>query len=108
VISSFEGDASGKIISPLLLIPFVENCFKHGISISTSGNKIEISVHIEGDRLRMKTCNQLVPERKGSIKKSGTGIENVKKRLQLLYADKHQLEITKDEHKYVVDLLIEI
>jgi len=108
VNSSFKGDVSGKIISPLLLIPFVENCFKHGISVSSSDNNIEITVIVDADKLRIKTVNNLVPERKGSIKKSGTGIENVKKRLQLLYAGKYQLEISNDEHKFIVDLSIEI
>ena len=108
VVSSFEGDVSGKIISPLLLIPFVENCFKHGISIMSSENNIEISLMMTGNKLMLRTENNLVPDRKGSIKKSGTGIENVKKRLELLYAGKHQLEINNDGQKFIVDLSIEI
>ena len=108
VVSSFEGDVSGKIISPLLLIPFVENCFKHGISIMSSDNNIEISLMMTGNKLMLRTENNLVPDRKGSIKKSGTGIENVKKRLQLLYAGKHQLDINNDGQKFIVDLSIEI
>jgi len=108
VVSSFEGDVSGKIISPLLLIPFVENCFKHGISIMSSDNNIEISLIMTGNKLMLRTVNKLVPDRKGNIKKSGTGIENVKKRLQLLYAGKHQLDINKDGEKFMVDLSIEI
>ena len=108
VVSSFEGDVSGKIISPLLLIPFVENCFKHGISIMSSDNNIEISLMMTGNKLMLRTENNLVPDRKGSIKKSGTGIENVKKRLELLYAGKHQLEINNDGQKFIVDLSIEI
>lgn len=108
VNSNLEGDVSGKIISPLLLIPFVENCFKHGISVISSDNNIEISVIIDREKLMLRTVNKLIPDRKGSIKKSGTGIENVKKRLQLLYSDKHQLDIINDGKKFIIDLSIEI
>ena len=108
VSSRFEGDISGKIISPLLLLPFIENCFKHGIGIMSSDNNIEISVIMSGDKLMLKTVNNLVPDRKGSFKKSGTGIENVKKRLQLLYAGRHQLEINDDGQRFMLDLSIEI
>ncbi len=86
VISHFKGEMSGKIISPLLLIPFIENCFKHGISVSSKENKIDISLELKGDTVLLQTRNNIAPQRiNPATKKSGTGIENVKKRLELLY-----------------------
>ena len=109
ISSSFKGNESGKIISPLLLITFVENCFKHGIGINSKENKIEISVILDENTIYLKTKNNIAPQRiNPATKKSGTGIENVKKRLELLYPEKHQLEIKNDEKEFVVNLSIEI
>jgi len=109
VHSSFKGDLSGKIISPLLLITFIENCFKHGISVNSKENKIDISVELNENTLKLKTANNIAPQRINPVtQKSGTGIENVKKRLELLYPGKHKLEINNDEKKFIVNLEIEI
>ncbi len=109
VIAGFEGDLSGKIISPLLLITFVENCFKHGISVNSAENRIEINVNLVDNTLTLNTSNNVAPVRINPVvKKSGTGIENVKKRLELLYPGKHQLEINSSENKFIVNLSIEI
>ena len=109
VQSSFKGDLSGKIISPLLLIAFIENCFKHGISANSKENEITISVELNENSVSLKTINNIAPQRiNPSVKKSGTGIENVKKRLELLYPSKHRLEIKSDESEFVVNLSIEI
>jgi len=105
----FEGDHKGKIISPLLLIPFVENCFKHGISINPEDNIIDVSIELEDNMLVLKTSNIIAPKRiSQSSKKASTGIENVKKRLTLLYSQKHKLEIKEDETRFLVHLIIEI
>jgi len=109
VKASFEGDLSGKIISPLLLITFVENCFKHGISVNLDENNIIISVKLSGNTLVLHTSNYVAPIRiNPSLKKSGTGIENVKKRLELLYPGRHQLDIIHKESMFIVNLVIEI
>ena len=109
VHSSFKGDLSGKIISPLLLIAFIENCFKHGISANSKENEITITVELNENSVSLKTINNIAPQRiNPSVKKSGTGIENVKKRLELLYPSKHRLEIKSDESEYIVNLSIEI
>ncbi len=109
VSSNFHGDISGKIISPLLLIPFIENCFKHGIGVNTKENMIEISIVLENDVLKLKTINNIAPQRiNPSARKSGTGIDNVRKRLDLLYPGKHALDIKNNEKVFSIDLSIEI
>jgi len=105
----FKGDQSGKIISPMLLIPFVENCFKHGISVNPADNVIDISIVVEENVLILKTSNSIAPKRiSPTSKTTSTGIENVKKRLELLYPEKHQLKIKEDETRFSVILKIEI
>ena len=109
VVSSFKGDLSGKIISPLLLIPFIENCFKHGISVNSKNNKIVVSLELFENTVTLQTSNRIAPQRiNPSTAKSGTGIINVSKRLELLYPEKHKLEIKNEENSYTVKLGIEL
>jgi LytS/YehU family sensor histidine kinase len=109
VSSRFKGDFSGKIISPLLLIPFIENCFKHGIGLSSKDNVIDIKIDMTESRILLVARNNIAPQRiNPAAKKSGTGIENVKKRLELLYPGKHDLKIETSEKEFVVNLSIEI
>ncbi|MCK7460739.1 MAG: histidine kinase [Sphingobacterium sp.] len=104
-----KGDPGGKIISPLLLIPFVENCFKHGIAVNPADNVIDISILLEENALILRTSNNIAPKRIDlSVKKTSMGIENVKKRLELLYTGKNQLEIKEEQNKFLVNLEIEI
>lgn len=104
-----EGDYHGKIISPMLIIPFIENCFKHGISTLTSENKINISIQLIENNLIVKTQNNIAPKRISSNEKQvKTGIENVKRRLNLLYNNRHLLQIHVNDKEYQVDLKIEL
>ena len=104
----FKGDVRGKIISPLLLIPFIENCFKHGVGLNFKLNQINISVELDNDTLFLITRNNIVSEKQQPHKRSGTGIENVRKRLDLLYPEKHKLEIIKEKGEFFVDLKVEL
>jgi hypothetical protein len=95
-------------IAPLLLLPFVENCFKHGTSGMLEQPWIRLLIETEGNKMKMTLMNAKFP---GATKKepaSGIGISNVKKRLALLYPDKHQLIITEEEDVYIVNLSIEL
>jgi sensor histidine kinase YesM len=89
----------------MLLIPFVENAFKHGEKNHTPG--ILINLNLESDRLiftvenHLKVNNQVHPEESG-----GFGLQNIKRRLGLLYPDKHELTINKNEDKFKVELTI--
>lgn len=95
-------------IAPLLLLPFVENCFKHGASNILQNPWINFTVDLKGTTLVMKLMNgkvnaaELVPE------KPGIGIANVRQRLNLLYKGKHNLQIRKEDDVYIVDLQIEL
>lgn len=95
-------------IEPLLLLPFVENAFKHGIDIE-KGGQIIISITEQGDRLKLHVENPLVAEagilEKGS---SGIGLANTMKRLKLLYQDDFKLENGPSGDKYIVDLVLKL
>jgi LytS/YehU family sensor histidine kinase len=103
---NISGNVEGHTIAPMLLIPFVENAFKHGSrNVSTSGIKINLSV--EPDQIRFVVRNYL---RKNTIinedQVGGIGLSNIRRRLNLLYPGKHQLEISSREDLFNVQLIL--
>lgn len=100
------GDISKIEIAPLIILPFVENCFKHGISEQPGNSWIKISLDVNNKSLLFLAENSKSPGSKEDDKgyKEGIGIENVKRRLQLLYPGKYKLEIKNDNHIYSVKL----
>ena len=97
-----EADKS-LMISPLLFMPFVENAFKHG----THPTKkcfvhIKLSTNPEGLLFRVK--NSLIMNRK--VVKTHIGLQNTKRRLELLFPEKHKLDIIKNEVYHLVELRI--
>jgi two-component system LytT family sensor kinase len=93
-------------IAPLLLIPFVENVFKYGVSPSKS-TEISIHIFITDNFLELKTINDIV-EPSANIVKNGVGLRNVKNRLELLYATKYELTYGANTSKYYVHLKIKL
>lgn len=108
LFSQSEENCPGEI-APMLLIPFVENAFKHGISfqkkswIKISLRCLEGSVHLDVNN-SIHRSNEEDPERKSS----GIGLENVKQRLNLLYPNKHELIIRENELEYFVHLSVKL
>ena len=98
-----QGNPVGLRIEPMLLVPFVENAFKHGISYAEP-SFIAIAVAIEKNQVRLVVENSLF--RKRVAEKGGIGLQNVRKRLELLYTEDHELEITEAENQFIVDLKI--
>lgn len=104
------GETSKIEIAPLLILPFVENCFKHGISEQTDKSWINMSLNVQDNSLLLITKNSRSAEstENNNGYKEGIGIENVKRRLQLLYPGKHKLEINKDNNVHYVKLEISV
>ena len=90
-------------IAPMILIPFVENAFKHG---NLKDFPLKISIGINGNQLLFHQKNKISKSRKDNS--SGIGIENVKKRLSIIYSEKHTLEILNNEEFYEVNLKIDL
>ena len=93
-------------VPPLLFVPFIENAFKHGVSYRER-SYITIQMKIEGDQIHFYAENSIG---KGApaedIQHSGIGLENVKKRLHLLFADNYNLKIDQGDTVFKVDLSI--
>ncbi len=103
------GKPDGKKIVPMLLIPFIENSFKHGVSASTSSNYVHIDLKIEGNDLFFSIENNKQENYKANEKSSSkSGLKNVTRRLELLYPDRHKLNIEEKEKSYKVNLEIKL
>jgi len=101
-----EGDMEGHSIAPMLLISFVENAFKHGSRNHRPGIIIHLSALNE--RVNFKVVNYL---KKGSLTddelESGIDLANIKRRLELIYPDKHKLLIGEEAETFSINLEIE-
>ncbi|MBS1744640.1 MAG: sensor histidine kinase [Bacteroidetes bacterium] len=106
LLFSVNGDIPGKIIAPLILIPFIENAFKYGVNTETV-SVINIKIDVIASRLQMVVVNEKVKLSKALEERTGLGIINTKNRLQLLYPGKHEL-IVKDSDKYYVSLQLDL
>lgn len=102
-----KGDAKNKLISPMILIPFIENCFKHGIS-TIHDCVINISIEIENNQLTLKTENEIIPTSNTKDVVSGIGIPNVIKRLEHDYFGKFIYTQNIIGNKYFVELKLEL
>lgn len=95
-------------IPPLLFISFIENAFKHGISYREK-SFVHIELSIEKEGLTFRCSNSLVRANEAAkAEHSGIGLENVRKRLALLYPGSHQLKAGKKETSYEVELKIDL
>lgn len=94
-------------IAPMLLFTFVENCFKHGSQNDPGNPYITVHIHAEGNEIDFSAENSKPNNDKVNEKKGGIGLENVKKRLDLMYTNKYLLEISDEENDFRVLLKIE-
>ena len=97
---SFEakGETMGISIAPLLLLPFVENAFKHGLANNPSSSWIQIQLILKGNNLFFSIENSLEDSKGNKFAKSGIGLANVQKRLNLIYPGRHDLQIIKEDY----------
>jgi two-component system LytT family sensor kinase len=92
-------------IAPMLLIPFVENAYKHGISHQAK-SWINVNLYKKGNTLHLDVYNSTHPVNENDPERfqSGTGLDNVKQRLQLLYPQKHELVVRQSPKEFFVHL----
>lgn len=106
VAFQIEGETRGKKIAPLLLIPFVENAFKHGIDFRQS-SFIHIKLVVTDKQLLFKVTNSYFEKIDNPHEEhSGIGLKNVERRLELLYPDDYELSYGAEEKVFKVELLI--
>lgn len=102
-----KGSSDGLKIVPRILIPFIDNVFKYGVSNRTE-SEIIINLEFKGSMLYFTTQNAIHsggPENNGS---SGVGLDNSCRRLDLLYKDKYRLNISHTDKKYIVNLQMDL
>lgn len=97
------GNPSSLQIAPLILIPFIENAFKHGINAEQE-SKIWINIEIKDYQLYLTVHNNKVDVQSQHFEHSGIGVHNTKNRLRLIYPDQHLLSIVDSTETYQVSL----
>ncbi|MBP4136898.1 sensor histidine kinase [Flavobacterium geliluteum] len=109
---SISGDIHDKEISPIILLTFIENAFKHGVNKNTGKVVININFKIKGDFLHFTISNptpEITQHKENFNKSSGIGIENVKKRLELGYnKNDYKLSFKNKKDIFVVKLVIKV
>lgn len=103
--TDMQEEACPHLIAPMLLIPFVENAFKHGISLKEK-SWVKINLHFDAENLYFDVYNSRHPTKENDPEKQqkGIGLENVEQRLGLLYPEKHELTIRKTAREFIVHL----
>jgi two-component system sensor histidine kinase AlgZ len=104
-----EGNTNDKFISPLLMLPFLENAFKHGLSEQIEKPWLSVDISVRSRVLRCKIANsknEFIPYNNNRSK--GIGINNVGKRLAFMYPDNYELKMNDEGNFFVVSLLVNL
>jgi two-component system sensor histidine kinase AlgZ len=101
---SVSGDINNKGIAPLLLLPFLENAFKHGTSDQLEKPWLSIDLTVELNILKCKIVNS--KNEAVATSNNGIGLQNVRKRLELIYPGKHEVKLHDEGNFYVVSLML--
>jgi two-component system sensor histidine kinase AlgZ len=104
---TITGDLKNKLIAPLLILPFIENAFKHGTSEKTGQVWINIDVSITGNHFKLKVANnnpERQPDEDQLAGRGHIGLKNVMKRLDLLYPATSKLKIMNEDETFLIVL----
>jgi sensor histidine kinase YesM len=99
----FSGIENDVFVAPMLFTPLIENAFKHGLQSISENNFAHFSLSLQGNELFFEAQNS-VGKNPQNQAKSGTGLENLRKRLELMYPEKHFLEIEVEKNAFKVIL----
>ncbi|MBK7426008.1 MAG: histidine kinase [Saprospiraceae bacterium] len=105
---NIRGEIQNYRIAPLLLLPLVENAFKHGVSETIEQPWLSIDIDIQNDQLKCRVLNSKFPGNFSSNSGEGIGLKNLKQRLDLIYPDAHKIEIFDEEEMFIVQLNIQL
>ncbi len=105
-----KGMVTNQRIAPLLFIPFVENSFKHGLNRQITDGYVHIALHIQKDKVALFVKNSKAPvmPARNSKPSGGIGLVNVKRRLDLLYPNRHHLETIDSPNEYEINLEVDL
>jgi len=106
LLFELEGDFENKKIAPLIIMTFVENVFKYGIS-NHSSNKLVIKIFCKQNSLILFCQNTIYPD-KIKTERSGIGLENTRRRLNYIYKNMHILNVDQNKNLFTVNLTIQL
>jgi sensor histidine kinase YesM len=104
VCCSLPDTPSGFRIAPFLLVPVVENAFKHVSDMREGADFIRIKATLEQDIFQLEVVNSCSPGMDGMLRSGGIGLKNMRRRLDLLYPDKHKIEVQQTSGIFKVNL----
>jgi two-component system LytT family sensor kinase len=96
------------IIPPLLWLPVLENVFKHGTRTMSDTNHVRFDFEIRDNKLIVHSENENKPVSDVKHTSGGVGLDNLRKRLNLLYPQKHTFEIRQENNSYITTIQIEL
>ena len=108
---NITGNVHGNVIAPMLLLPFIENGFKHGVSGDLNSVWATIDVKVQDERMVFKMENSKPRESETFRKpgdRNGIGLKNVRRRLDLLYPNQYELKIYDEESSFLVILKLNL
>ena len=105
-----EGETAGKKIAPMLLLPFVENAFKHGVSKVSSKARVMIHLEVSGPDLLFEVANSkpMLVEKDETGYTEGIGLKNVKRRLDLIYPGNFRLNLIEKDQEFRIILNLKL
>ncbi|GGB25222.1 histidine kinase [Puia dinghuensis] len=101
-----EGQTHRRRIAPLLMIPFIENCFKHGASQLIDHPWVRLRIRTGGNNLDFSLSNNKPLTATATNGKNGIGLKNIRQRLELLYPNRYRLDIDSDGDRFSVRLVV--
>ncbi len=105
LITTFEPINERLKIAPLLFLPFIENAFKHGTH-PVQKSFVHLSITSTENKVHFEVSNSIIHNKK--VVKTNIGLENTKRRLDIIYPKQHDLKISETDDRYIVNLIIEI
>lgn len=107
ITTDFQVEDPGCLIEPMLLIPFVENAFKHGLGLIRDPY-ISVVLQVQEGRLHFRTVNKYSESDTAKDAASGIGLANIRKRLELLYAGRYHLDIRAKDGVFSAELKLDL
>lgn len=106
---TINGSVDGVRIAPLILITFLENAFKHGIGNNKKNSWIKAQINVENNVCTYIVSNSKIYDTDKTVnEKSGIGLQNVKRRLDLSYENKYRLDVSENEDTYSIHLKLQL
>jgi two-component system LytT family sensor kinase len=103
-----QGDISNMDIEPLLFLPLIENAFKHSLQKNLTDKWVKLVLAVDEEELIFQTTNPVAEGENTSEQEGGIGLKNVRKRLELLYPNRHQLIVHQANNVFTVTLTLEL